>query len=177
MTTDDILKGQEQLMIKYKPLEGIPDWPADIDEKETQIWIKDFFWRITEELGEFTAAVNPAHKKEELIDALHFFAETYVFLGFNPIPITMILAGAKESNLVTEYDCIYYLTQAANCLKNKKWKQTFTATNVTEFRSNLDHAFVTLIKLMMGKQMTFDDIINAYFKKHNTNQERQKSQY
>ena len=88
----EIFKKQESLMFQYHKIEennGLlqtTDHPVDINDRHGQARLKDFAWRVTEELGEATDALvihseNVTHYHEELIDALHFYVELMIISG------------------------------------------------------------------------------------------------
>ena len=81
---------QKELMVKYHDIElrsGLmqtEDCPVNLDDKRGQARIKDYSWRVTEELGEALDAKNQndlPHFKEELIDGLHFLTELSILSG------------------------------------------------------------------------------------------------
>lgn len=85
-----IFKRQNELMIKYHDIElrsGLmqtEDCPVNLDDKRGQARIKDYSWRVTEELGEALDARmqdDLPHFKEELIDGLHFLTELSILSG------------------------------------------------------------------------------------------------
>jgi len=94
-----IFKAQEQLLLKYKEIEGIPDWPMPFQSKDSQIWFKDFLWRTTEELSEAIEAIRDvdslytldsiyahvSHFYEEIADAIHFFVDLMILTEVNYI--------------------------------------------------------------------------------------------
>lgn len=88
----DLLKAifdrQKSLMNKYHDIElksGLlqtEDCPVNLDDKRGQARIKDFSWRVTEELGEaLDAKATKDHYQEELIDGLHFLTELTILAG------------------------------------------------------------------------------------------------
>jgi len=95
-----IFAKQQELHEKYMEIEakkGIltSKGPVDINTCHGQQIIKDFFWRITEELGEAANCLknkpwkqteiltDEEHFKEEVIDAFHFFIEALILMGFD----------------------------------------------------------------------------------------------
>ena len=97
---DAIFAKQKQLHEKYVSIEsdkGILTslGTVDINTCKGQQIIKDFMWRITEEIGEAANCLknkpwktseiltDEEHFKEELIDALHFFIELFILVGFD----------------------------------------------------------------------------------------------
>ena len=97
-----IFARQRELMVTYHEIEetnGLlitPDVPVDIHSKEGQQRLKDFAWRITEELGEAMNTLknkpwkqthmitDVKHYNEEISDAFHFFIELCILSGFGP---------------------------------------------------------------------------------------------
>lgn len=81
---------QKELLEKYHNIElrsGLmqtEDCPVNLDDKRGQARIKDYAWRVTEELGEALDAKEQndlPHFKEELIDGLHFLTELSILSG------------------------------------------------------------------------------------------------
>lgn len=90
-----IFARQKELMDKYHDIElrsGLlqtGDCPVNLDDKRGQARIKDFSWRVMEELGEAIDAYaegndDEEHFKEELIDGLHFLTELTILAGYDP---------------------------------------------------------------------------------------------
>lgn len=97
-----IFEFQRELMKKYEEIErksGLlqtDEVPVNLDSYAGQARLKDFAWRITEELGEAMNCLkmkpwkqtpqitDQDHYREELIDALHFFIELLILSGFTP---------------------------------------------------------------------------------------------
>lgn len=87
-----IMDRQKELMHKYHDIElasGLmqaTNCPVDLHSKFGQARLKDFSWRITEELMEALEAYRAGdkdHFEEELIDALHFMMEQHILIGFD----------------------------------------------------------------------------------------------
>src|SRR3990167_4279630 len=133
---DAIFERQMELIIKYKDIEGMPDFPMDIDSKVGQRWFKDFYWRCTEELMEAWECIkdeDPTHFKEEIADALHFLVEAFIISGveleipassgsdklyilfFNTYAPPNFTEGDKALAI---YDVIFALGMCGNTLKN-----------------------------------------------------------
>ena len=92
---DLMFNRQHELAIKYLPIEGAngllqtPDIPVNIDDRKGQARLKDYAWRVQEELYEATDALvqhpdNPEHFLEEMIDSIHFFIELNILCGIGP---------------------------------------------------------------------------------------------
>lgn len=91
---------QHELMSKYHDIEAkngfkVPTIPVNIDDAQGQTHLKDFAWRITEELGEAMNCLknkpwkrtqmetDREHYHEEIVDAFHFFVELCIMSGFD----------------------------------------------------------------------------------------------
>lgn len=106
----DIFKRQRELLEKYRDIEGLPELPVDIDTKEGQRILKDFKWRVVEELGEAANCLknkpwkqthvltDREHYYEELIDAFHFFIELFLVLGLSPEEVWTLYFKKQEVN-------------------------------------------------------------------------------
>jgi len=98
-----IFNRQRELMNKYHSVEEanvghkIPSsadeygphcGPLDLQDRASQLQLKSFAWRITEEITEATLClvsneVDKTHYQEELIDALHFTVEMLIMSGLD----------------------------------------------------------------------------------------------
>lgn len=204
----DLLKAifdrQKSLMGKYHDIElksGLiqtEDCPVNLDDKRGQARIKDFSWRVTEELGEaLDAKANKDHYQEELIDGLHFLTELTVLAGkdYNTIlpegipthhedHLWDLVENAKGNiqgygwdldSWVTKF--IEQLAMMCNCLKNKPWKQSMMKTDREAFYNRLANVWVCYITILVVSGMNAQDIANIYLKKSQVNQFRQRSNY
>ena len=205
----DLLKAifdrQKSLMGKYHDIElksGLlqtEDCPVNLDDKRGQARIKDFSWRVTEELGEaLDAKANKDHYQEELIDGLHFLTELTVLAGkdYNTIlPINTptydedhlrdLVENAKEvisrkANDHLDFWVSRFIEQLAmmcNCLKNKPWKQSMMKTDREAFYNRLAKVWVCYTTILVVSGMGAEDIANVYLKKSQVNIFRQRSNY
>lgn len=204
----DLLKAifdrQKSLMSKYHDIElksGLLQTeacPVNLDDKRGQARIKDFSWRVTEELGEaLDAKANMDHYQEELIDGLHFLTELTILAGgdYNTILPGGIptyyedhlwdLVEKAKGNIqgygwdldswVTKF--IEQLAMMCNCLKNKPWKQSMMKTDQKAFYNRLTNVWVYYITILVVSGMGAEDIANVYLKKSQVNQFRQRSNY
>lgn len=98
----NIFQKQWELMHKYHKIEEknkcllSKDVPVDINSPRGQMQLKDFAWRITEELGEAMSCLKNKpwkqthmetdvdHYQEEIADAFHFFIELCILSGIGP---------------------------------------------------------------------------------------------
>lgn len=205
----DLLKAifdrQKSLMGKYHDIElksGLlqtEDCPVNLDDKRGQARIKDFSWRVTEELGEaLDAKANKDHYQEELIDGLHFLTELTVLAGkdYNTIlsintptydedHLKDLVENAKEvisrkANDHLDFWVSRFIEQLAmmcNCLKNKPWKQSMMKTDREAFYNRLAEAWVCYITILVISGMGAEDIANVYLKKSQVNKFRIRSAY
>lgn len=204
----DMLKAifdrQKSLMDKYHDIElksGLlqtEDCPVNLDDKRGQARIKDFSWRVTEELGEaLDARNNNEHYQEELIDGLHFLTELTILAGenYDTIISPSVPKWAEDHledmvensrNLIYNHtsDLSYWvsnfieqLAMMCNCLKNKPWKQSMMKTDREAFYHRLTNAWCCYITILVVSGMGAGDIANVYLKKSQVNQFRQRSNY
>ena len=186
-----IFNRQKELMEKYHDIElksGLlqtEDCPINLDDKRGQSRIKDFAWRITEELGEAIDALeneeDEVHFKEEVIDGLHFLTEMTILSGYDlPSKYTLkkLMEESIDDNLTNH---IYYhvelLGMMCNCLKNKPWKQTMMKTDKERFYSYLNDVWLNYIGILNSLHYTEEEILDLYLRKSQVNKFRQRSNY
>ena len=192
-----IFERQRELMEKYHDIElksGLlqtEDCPVNLDDKRGQARIKDFSWRITEEIGEALDALENEegeaallHFHEELIDGLHFLTEMTILTGYD-ISEKHTLKELIEQG--TYRDCytlndlvsdhVMYLGMMCNCLKNKPWKQTMMKTNKENFYKHLELVWVNYIAILTSQDLTEEEITDIYLRKSQVNKFRQRSNY
>jgi hypothetical protein len=171
-----IFERQRQLMDKYKVIEHLPNPPVSLHTLHGQKIIRDFAWRVTEELTESQEALIThadaflARERglEEMADATHFFVELLIFAGVSPKACVEQIQGWPRAahNMAQAYwNVVYSLGIAMNFLKNKAWKQSQTPTNEAKFRTQLLHTFAQLIRLWATMGCKKEDLFEHYFKK------------
>ena len=191
-----IFNRQRELMDKYHHIEersGLmqtTDCPVNLDDKRGQARIKDFSWRVTEELGEALDALRNEdipHYREELIDGLHFLTElsiladldlNYLYSGEGDKLDNLIEINLKDIDslnfLIREF--IESLGMMCNCLKNKAWKQTNMLTDKNNFYSKLRDVWNNYMAIL-STNLTSDEVVDIYLRKSQVNKFRQRSQY
>ena len=199
-----IFTRQKSLMDKYHDIElrsGLlqtEDCPVNLDDKRGQARIKDFSWRVTEELGEaLDAKATKDHYQEELIDGLHFLTELTILAGkdyHNILPegtalyhndrLEDLVENAKECISRNGDNLNYWVSKfienlgmMCNCLKNKPWKQSMMKTDQNAFYGRLAEVWVLYITLLVVSGMDANSIAITYLKKSQVNQFRQRSNY
>lgn len=198
----EIFTAQRNLMAKFHAIEAANGFrvessiPVDLDDPHDQLRLKEFAWRVTEEIGETIVAMSHGTTsekyREEVSDVLHFLVEMLIVAGITPNMIMQTSEGRLEKvfgmirdihgpDTVTEpldsfwLYVIVALTQAMNELKNRPWKQSRKPTNQTEFRHQMVHVFYQFISACIASGLTADDLHEMYFKKNAVNQHRQAS--
>ena len=168
----------------------------DINDRAAQLRLKDFAWRITEEITEATEALeekNRIHYLEELIDALHFSVELLCLCGISPenffamrqdadlLDILFLeVEGGVDPTVYLQtraYDVIEALGKAMNMLKLKPWKTTAMITDMSRFKVTMISFFRLLIRLLHVSGFNSVSCAEMYLKKNAVNQFRQRSNY
>lgn len=119
---DLMFERQHSLAIKYLPIEkdnGLlqtESLPVIMDDRKGQARLKDFAWRVSEELYEATDALvqhpdNVEHFLEEMIDSIHFFIELNILCGITPSFIR------EYYEIPSDVDALEYLEQVANTIE------------------------------------------------------------
>ena len=192
-----IFDRQKELMEKYHDIEfksGLmqtEDCPVNLDDKRGQARIKDFAWRITEEIGEALDAIENEsgesallHFHEELVDGLHFLTEMTILTGYNLPEYTTLKDLIEEGSYRDCYtlndlgsDHVMYLGMMCNCLKNKPWKQSMMKTNKENFYKHLKLVWSNYIAILTSQDLTEEEITDLYLRKSQVNQFRVRSNY
>ena len=192
-----IFDRQKELMEKYHDIEfksGLmqtEDCPVNLDDKRGQARIKDFAWRITEEVGEALDAIENEsgesallHFHEELVDGLHFLTEMTILTGYDLPEYTTLKDLIEEGSYRDCYtlndlvsDHVMYLGMMCNCLKNKPWKQSMMKTNKENFYKHLKLVWSNYIAILTSQDLTEEEITDLYLRKSQVNQFRQRSNY
>lgn len=198
-----IFEKQLQLAHKYTDIEEMGDLlettDSNVDTQKGQIWIKDFSWRVTEELTEADEALKEMNKivhvteedeqkevellqhyQEELIDGLHFLTELSIIAGFDEM---LVYTSSKFNEVFVDfpaesYDVIYHLGLMCNCLKNKKWKQSQMLTDRPKFINYLMMVWASMISLLESAGLDSNEkIYDIYTRKNGVNNFRIRSKY
>ena len=192
-----IFDRQKELMEKYHDIEfksGLmqtEDCPVNLDDKRGQARIKDFAWRITEEIGEALDAIENEsgesallHFHEELVDGLHFLTEMTILTGYDLPEYTTLKDLIEEGSYRNCYtlndlvsDHVMYLGMMCNCLKNKPWKQSMMKTNKENFYKHLKLVWSNYVAILTSQDLTEEEITDLYLRKSQVNQFRQRSNY
>ena len=192
-----IFDRQKELMEKYHDIEfksGLmqtEDCPVNLDDKRGQARIKDFSWRITEEVGESLDAITNEsgesallHFHEELVDGLHFLTEMTILTGYDLPEYTTLKDLIEEGSYRNCYtlndlvsDHVMYLGMMCNCLKNKPWKQSMMKTNKENFYKHLKLVWSNYVAILTSQDLTEEEITDLYLRKSQVNQFRQRSNY
>ena len=179
-----IAEKQRELHHKYKGIEDrsglghaiVRDTAFSLNNPRWQYYLKEMAYRVIEELTEADEAFRTGsklHMYEEEIDALHFLVELNVVLGQT---LNSENALAEELPLLEYWDVVYELGMAGNCLKMKPWKQDPMLTDERLYREHIDLATNNLINLLR-RNFNDEEIYLLYYKKHEVNKFRQRSNY
>lgn len=206
-----IFDRQKELMAKYHDIEkrgGLlqtEDCPVNLDDKRGQARIKDFAWRLTEEVGEALDALyadnDVEHFNEELVDGLHFLTELTILAGLEPWDVAQLVVKKEDSGDYLDDICqcvkelegkeqvgsswlcwatttlIRRLGMMCNTLKNKPWKQSHMRTDVEAFKGKLGEVWEIYIHILVNSLGNAEDIADIYLKKSQVNKFRQRSNY
>lgn len=185
-----IFDRQEHLHNKYKSIEHdsgiglalLPKQAFSIDNQRCQYVIKDFAWRVTEELAEAAEALdhgNTIHFVEEVIDALHFYTEMFIVMGYTSQTIKLLRHDVIKDRPEAQhmFNIIKSIGLAMNTLKQKPWKQHHFPTDISLLELHLFTGYTTLILLLVEFGLTQGEIYQVYYKKSEVNKFRQRSNY
>lgn len=177
------LQGELQLMYRPYFKERIANF--DINTLEDQELFKKLCWQIVEELTEAMEAKDKNeedHVLEELIDAFNFMLELYQLYGMAPDFAWGHTYGFRkdiadenfEENIL---ELIKTIGLAANCLKNREWRQSQYMVDLVVFEERLWNIRVMFAMLFGSIGVTEDKVRELWSLKYQVNVFRIKSKY
>lgn len=182
---EEIYALQGELQLMYRPYfkERIANF--DINTLEDQELFKKLCWQIVEELTEAMEAKDKNEKDhvlEELIDAFNFMLELYQLYGMAPDFAWGHTYGFRkdiadenfEENIL---ELIKTIGLAANCLKNREWRQSQYMVDLVVFEERLWNIWAMFAMLFGSIDVTEDKVRELWSLKYQVNLFRIKSKY
>lgn len=152
----------------------------DISYHEDQEFFKHYCWCIIEELTEAIEAVElkePTHIKEELIDALNFTMQLYGLYGWSYDDVKDSPVPDQIDMNIAILDAIYSIGLAANCLKNRVWRESQYLVDLYVFEPRLKAIWGKMIAIFRTQGIQDEDIRKLWDLKHQVNIFRIESKY
>lgn len=175
---------QQNLINKYSQLEGLPSPPVMATTYAGQQILKNFAWRVVEELAEAFHEINDMNEqkmKEELADALHFHIELLIYSGITHRGVDQMFpvrrAISPSPTVQPLWFVAYKLGAAMHELKWKPWRQTQESTDVDTFHKRLVESWDYMMDLWLEFGYDRHDIFNTYMGKAAVNRTRQEEGY
>lgn len=182
---EEIYALQGELQLMYRPYfkERIANF--DINTLEDQELFKKLCWQIVEELTEAMEAKDKNEKDhvlEELIDAFNFMLELYQLYGMAPDFAWGHTYGFRkdiadenfEENIL---ELIKTIGLAANCLKNREWRQSQYMVDLVVFEERLWNIWAKFAMFFGSIGVTEDKVRELWSLKYQVNLFRIKSKY
>jgi hypothetical protein len=163
---------------------------AALESVHGQLRIKEYAWRVTEEIGEALAEFDLKRYEEEVADALHFLIEMYILVGITPQdfqrlpdkdPLTCAyslardLDGHIDTQIKNSWELWAYfikdLAGAMNLLKNRPWKTTFFKLDQVLFKEKMIACFYSFIRAC-GSMISQSTLYETYLAKAKVNYDR-----
>lgn len=182
---EEIYALQGELQLMYRPYfkERIANF--DINTLEDQELFKKLCWQIVEELTEAMEAKDKNEKDhvlEELIDAFNFMLELYQLYGMAPDFAWGRTYGFRkdiadenfEENIL---ELIKTIGLAANCLKNREWRQSQYMVDLVVFEERLWNIWARFAMFFGSIGVMEDKVRELWSLKYQVNLFRIKSKY
>lgn len=182
---EEIYALQGELQLMYRPYfkERIANF--DINTLEDQELFKKLCWQIVEELAEAMEAKDKNeedHVLEELVDAFNFMLELYQLCGVAPDFAWGHTCGFRkdiadenfEENIL---ELIKTIGLAANCLKNREWRQSQYMVDLVVFEERLRNIQAMFAMLFGSIGVPEDKVRELWSLKYQVNLFRIKSKY
>lgn len=180
LTIEDVFDEQRKLSEKYQLIEG-RSHAINLDTKEGQQVVKDFLWRIVEEVGEaLDSDLGESHIKEELADAFHFLVELGIISLREQAVKEAILNRSIESwglNPPRLEELMIHAARVGRTCKNKPWKQTQIPIDQYSFTLALSMLTVQFMGYCSIWFNNNQELYQYYFRKSKVNEFRQRSGY
>lgn len=181
----EIFRMQRELMHHFMDIErrnGLlqtDQVPVNVESFAGQARLRDFAWRITEELAEAADTQVVARTQEELIDALHFLVELCILSGLSAGHFppgddedrlgSLVRRDANRSGLI---QVIASLGMTVNLLRNRPWKQQARLTEVAHYQQALGRTVSIFLSMCANCDLTAEAIFDEYQRKHAINWQR-----
>lgn len=182
---EEIYALQGELQLMYRPYfkERIANF--DINTLEDQELFKKLCWQIVEELTEAMEAKDKNEKDhvlEELIDAFNFMLELYQLYGMAPDFAWGHTYGFRkdiadenfEENIL---ELIKTIGLAANCLKNREWRQSQYLVDLVVFEDRLKGIWTSFVIMFEHLGLSENRVKELWSLKYQVNLFRIKSKY
>lgn len=182
---EEIYALQGELQLMYRPYfkERIANF--DINTLEDQELFKKLCWQIVEELTEAMEAKDKNEKDhvlEELIDAFNFMLELYQLYGMAPDFAWGHTYGFRkdiadenfEENIL---ELIKTIGLAANCLKNREWRQSQYLVDLVVFEDRLKSIWTDFVVMLEHAGLSETQVKELWSLKYQVNLFRIKSKY
>lgn len=182
---EEIYALQGELQLVYRPYfkERIANF--DINTLEDQELFKKLCWQIVEELTEAMEAKDKNEKDhvlEELIDAFNFMLELYQLYGMAPDFAWGHTYGFRkdiadenfEENIL---ELIKTIGLAANCLKNREWRQSQYMVDLVVFEDRLKGIWTYFVIMFEHLGISETRVKELWSLKYQVNLFRIKSKY
>lgn len=182
---EEIYALQGELQLMYRPYfkERIANF--DINTLEDQELFKKLCWQIVEELTEAMEAKDKNeedHVLEELIDAFNFMLELYQLYGMAPDFAWGHTYGFRKDIADENFgenilELIKTIGLAANCLKNREWRQSQYMVDLVVFEERLWNIWAMFAMLFGSIGVMEDKVRELWSLKYQVNLFRIKSKY
>lgn len=195
----EIFFHQRELMDRFHRIEttnrsDLRDRPAVITRSMlnvpmNQLRIREYAWRIVEEIGEaFNEGMNTAKKHEEIADAFHFLIEMFIVCDMSELSFesssvysdALAYAFAKietsSEDFVNQDDYwmafIRDLSMTMNVLKNKPWKSTYRSTDTALFFTRMQWLLTSFCRAAFHSGLRCERLYEEYMRKADVNHRR-----
>lgn len=182
---EEIYALQGELQLMYRPYFKERIASFDINTLEDQELFKKLCWQIVEELTEAMEAKDKNEKDhvlEELIDAFNFMLELYQLYGMAPDFAWGHTYGFRkdiadenfEENIL---ELIKTIGLAANCLKNREWRQSQYMVDLVVFEDRLKWIWTYFVIMFEHLGLSETRVKELWSLKYQVNLFRIKSKY
>jgi hypothetical protein len=205
-----IFEKQRELIRKYVAIEGKGDlidpetgMLKNLQDPQSQWYLKDMAWRVTEEIAEMAESMLDEHEEfehrfEEVADVIHFATELMILSGFKPedfdsidleeggvVSLEEFYRSPRSVEKVEEEDefkesvfwAVYFLGISMNMLKSKQWKTSQVISDLERYKKRVKEFYFWLFMIPAVIGVGLEDVYKYYYKKNLANNFRLESGY
>lgn len=180
LTYKDLFEKQKELIFLYEPKEREVFENFDIDTYQDQEEFKKYCWRVTEELTEALEAIDKSEKEhivEEMLDGFNFLVELISLYDFKFEKLDFSRTQVDKYIRENILDIIENLGLAANCLKNRGWRQSQYLVDLYVFEARLNKTFNIYLNVLRNLIGSDEKIIEQWSLKYQVNLFRIQTKY
>lgn len=176
----DLVKVLFEKQDELRTLYNVPI--CDLDVPTDQQQLRAMAWNVIEEAAEaLEAKHHTSHLLDELADMTAFYVELLLMSGMKREHLLHFtnfgMANEPLTHESTFTTFAMNLAISINTLKNRYWRKTNVKTDQSVYMIRLSETVHSFMRFVQSFNITFEQLMDAYLKKHEVNLFRIRSKY